>query len=122
MIYLSFILAIIAAAVDGIVEGFEFDGRKSFERKYGVGVRSFWGSQSWRNLDTKWEHWTGVFDFYHVADDLRSYGYRVSGVLMGYSCADCIAQGNWWHFVGWLTVYFALGILAKRYGMIWIRE
>jgi len=31
----------IGGAIDGVVEGYEFDGRQSFERKYGVLPVSF---------------------------------------------------------------------------------
>lgn len=55
-------LGVTAAAgfVDGTVNGFEFDGRKSFERKWNVRPISFFGSRSWETVDTGWERQFGA--------------------------------------------------------------
>ena len=42
-----------ASVVDGVVEGYEFDGRLSFERKWGVDAFGFWGSKSWVRVQGK---------------------------------------------------------------------
>lgn len=45
---LGWAMAAFSGAVDGVVSGYEFDGRKSFERKYNVQPLSFYGSESWK--------------------------------------------------------------------------
>lgn len=37
----------VAGAADGMVEGYEFDQRKSFERKYNVKKTGYFGSKSY---------------------------------------------------------------------------
>lgn len=73
-----------AGFVDGVVEGYEFGGRKAFENKWGVKPYSFFGSMSW---DSEWSTWERAKmsqkDFYHVADDVRKWGYISGGYLLG---------------------------------------
>ncbi len=83
LIIAAFLLATTAAAADGMLEGYLFDGRESFERKYGVDKFSFWGSKSYARPKTGLEKVVGMLDFYHVADDLRKYGYIIAGELFG---------------------------------------
>jgi hypothetical protein len=108
---------IVAAAgfVDGVTEGYEFDGRKSFERKFGVSPTSYAGSRSWeaqhyRNFKT---------DFYHNADDARKIGYIGGSICIGIGGAK--VNTRWWHH----AVDFGLGLLisgfAKSRGMNWVR-
>lgn len=83
------------AFIDGMVEGYEFDGRLSWERKRGVDPYSYGGHLSWtkiyKNNDpsqgekSKFRTWWGANDFYHHADDARKIGYISGGFLLGYS-------------------------------------
>ena len=85
----------VAGMVDGIVCGYEFDGRKSFERKYNVSKLGYFGSESWllayKNSDVQQGQKnaiTKVFgsqDFYHHADDFRKLGYISGGITLGVS-------------------------------------
>lgn len=126
-------LAILSSIADGVVEGFEFDGRKSFERKFGVAAHSFWGSKSYKNKDTWWFKVTGgVWDFYHLADDVRSWGYRLSGIALGafftlrftlgYFLDNVQPKSLLLSSILYLVSYFAVGMLVKRVSMWWIRK
>lgn len=112
------VLVIVASVADGMVEGFEFDGRKSFERKFkDINPRGFWGSLSHQNTSGWYARLNGVFDFYHVADDLRKYGYLAPFIILYY-----VEHGFNWPSVGYLGAFIAVSILAKRMAMAWIRK
>lgn len=119
MIVVGYILLAIASIADGMVEGYEFDNRKSFERKFAVTPRSFWGSLSWMNKDSLYARLFGVFDFYHVADDLRKWGYMAGAGLIGYYLS---AEWNGWHSVALLIHAPLMTIIAKQMSMRWIRN
>ena len=115
----AIIILLLSGLIDGILEGWSFDGRKSFERKYKVKPLSFFGSLSHMraqidpNLYNKlW----GVFDFYHMADKARKGGYLLSGFL--------ILENSTFEihtlllFIGAYTVSAATKII----GMEWIRN
>lgn len=109
------IVVFLAGAIDGIVEGFEFDGRKSFERKYNVDEFGFWGSKSWTRRTTDpniWNRWFGVFDFYHIGDDLRAMFYLLGATLLAQDYRLWLAL-----LIGWV----AKGV-GKWLGMGWIRN
>lgn len=90
--YLVSIISVLAGLIDGVLEGYSFDGRKSFERKYGVSEDSFFGSKSWKSIYIDGDPqkgyksgllaWFGAFDFYHVADDLRKFTYLLAGITV----------------------------------------
>jgi len=87
----------IPALADGLVEGYEFDGRKSWERKLGVDPYSYGGSLSWTEIyinndpsqgeKSKFRTWLGANDFYHHMDDTRKIGYISGGFLLGRASA-----------------------------------
>jgi len=111
-----------AGAIDGIVEGYEFDGRTSIERKYGVSPTSYAGSRSWENAHTDGNLYTkyfGAWDFYHNADDARKIGYISGGVLIGIGSRVNI---KWWHYAVDVAASFAVSGVAKSAGMFWIRN
>ena len=101
---IGIIIITLASAIDGILEGYGFDSRRSFERKYGVDTLGFWGSLSWKGKKTFGQTW----DFYHIADDLRKYGYILGAILIGL---------NWT-----IIIAILLSIVSKRFGVIWIRK
>jgi len=108
-----YILICLVSLVDGIKAGFEFDGRKSFEHKFDVDPFGFWGSLSWTRMydhPNFYNKTFGVFDFYHVSDDVVKYGYLLSGFLM------C--------FINWkmILIVIILSIVFKIIGMAWIRK
>lgn len=118
-LFVSFLLTCIASVADGVVEGWEFDSRKSFERKFNANPNGFWGSLSHRNKGTYWYKIThAVWDFYHLADDLRSYFYRIGGFLFSFFI---VGQS---FFISIISVIFFLGAnsVCKRYSMEWIRS
>ncbi len=116
--------------IDGVAEGYTFDGRKSFERKYSVDPYGFWGSESWRrvyvdgdpaNGHKSWLHKNlGAWDFYHAADDLRKYGYIGSASLLGISFYRF--DKSIWHWLLDAGISIGLSIFWKRTGMQWIRN
>lgn len=116
--------------VDGVLEGYQFDGRKSFERKWGADPYGFWGSQSWRMIyrdgdpangpKSKMGEWLGAKDFYHVADDTRKLSYLGGSVLVGIGGANVNAK--WWHYFIDFGVSFAASAFAKSQGMEWVRH
>lgn len=112
------ILVVLAGLIDGITEGFEFDNRKSFERKYKVSPTSFFGSKSWTNKSERKHAWStifGVFDFYHVGDDLRK-GFLIAGVMLA-----VMLELNIDHFLLFIIIFFIHGAFKKA-GMWWIRK
>lgn len=119
MIISGYILLLLASVADGMVEGWEFDSRKSFERKYKVEPSGFWGSLSWMNKDNLYARLFGVFDFYHVADDLRKYGYMAGAGLIA---ARLPAAASRWECVALVAGAVVLTIIAKRISMHWIRK
>jgi hypothetical protein len=112
-----FLLAL-GSAFDGTVEGYGFDGRLSFERKYGVDPYGFFGSQSWRmvyvdnepgqGFKSPFWKWLGAFDFYHMADDGRKYGYIIGGVLTGF-CLLRLKRG--WRVALLLSVWLFCALI-----------
>ena len=119
----------VAGAADGMVEGYEFDGRKSFERKYGVSKTGYFGSQSWKraykgnNQDNGFKsdfvRIMGAQDFYHHADDLRKVGYLSGGVVIGTQHKKNTKK---WHTVADFAISFAVSSLTKSAAMWWIRN
>lgn len=111
-----------AGAIDGIVEGYEFDGRTSFERKYGVNPNGYFGSRSWEKAHTKetlYAKYFGAWDFYHNADDVRKIGYISGGVIIGIGSR---VNTKWWHYAVDLAASFAVSGVAKSAGMFWVRN
>ena len=115
---IALVLLIIAGAIDGIVEGYEFDGRKSFERKFKVKPKGFFGSHSWQKRYTKpniWNILLGVWDFYHLADDLRKALYIGGGMLA------VLSDYRFDTIIVFIAAFIISGI-PKRLGMHWIRN
>lgn len=119
----------VAGFSDGAVEGYEFDGRQSFERKYNVQPVSFFGSESWKlayhNNDPeqpKKPLWSviGAPDFYHLADDVRKGGYISGGIVIGISGAK--SNSKWWHYAVDFGASLAISGMSKAAGMYWIRH
>lgn len=119
----------VAGFTDGVVEGFEFDGRKSFERKYNVQPVSCFGSESWKLAyyandpeQPKKPLWSviGAPDFYHLADDVRKIGYISGGITIGISGAK--ANTKWWHYAVDFGASLAISGMSKAAGMYCIRH
>ena len=119
----------VAGVADGMVEGYEFDRRKSFERKYGVSKTGYFGSQSWKrayngnNPDNGFKsdfvRIMGAQDFYHHADDIRKVGYLSGGVVIGTQHRKNTKK---WHTVADFAIGFAVSSLTKSAAMWWIRN
>jgi len=102
--------------IDGAVERFDFQNRKYFEVKYGASETGFFGSKSYQRLYDSPNFYNknfGVFDFYHVADDIRKLGYLTSGATFALSLKyrrsnkEAIIKG---------ILFFAASSLSKRVG------
>lgn len=119
---------VFTSAIDGILEGYLFDGRRSFERKFGVDNTGFWGAKSYlrayKNFDEKqgysnyYSEKMGAFDFYHIADDTRKFGYISAGIFIGIggkkqNWKACIIDG---------IIYSVASSLSKKYAMEWVRD
>ena len=119
----------VAGAADGMVEGYEFDGRKSFERKFGVSKTGYFGSESWKRaykdgnpdngFKSDFARIMGAQDFYHHADDLRKIGYLSGGVVIG---AQHRKNTKKWHTVADFAIGFAVSSITKSAAMWWIRN
>lgn len=114
------IIIVLASFLDGVLEGYGFDGRTSFERLWNIDPHSFFGHLSWERLYTNpnlWNKYMGVFDFYHVADDLRKLGY------IGGSSLLLINKPKHWKFYFLIFgIVLILSSLAKWLGMLWVRH
>lgn len=124
------VILALAAAADGAVEGYEFDNRTSFERKYNWGPYSFGGSLSWTSVYNNHQveqgfksalhRWYGAFDFYHLADDFRSVGYKTGGGLFFVGSYKQNTRRRHWLFDVLIVSVVSSG--AKSLGMQWIRN
>ena len=120
----------VAGAADGMVEGYEFDQRKSFERKYNVSKTGYFGSQSWKsaykgnNPDNGFKsgfvRTFGAQDFYHHADDLRKLGYMSGGIVIGINGTKTNTKK--WYYIIDFAAGFAISAATKSISMRWIRS
>lgn len=125
-------ILILASLADGIVEGYEFDGRKSFERKYGVKPISYAGSESWRlaykNNDVfqghknAWTKFAGASDLYHHLDDLRKFGYISGGIFITLGSKKGKFKDVWKSHLIDFAVYSVASSVSKSAGMRWVRN
>lgn len=109
-----------AGLVDGVVEGFEHGGRVAFERKYNADPYSFFGSQSYTKYETQpniWNQNLGVWDFYHVGDDLRKLSYIGGGITIGIG-----EKRPFKHYLIDALLSIAVSSTTKRIGMYWIKN
>lgn len=116
---------VFSAFVDGVLEGYGFDQRTSFERKFGVGQFSFFGSLSHLNKNNWYAKNFGVFDFYHVADDIRTWGGRIGGAVYGAGVVIPMFQAggiNWRHVLIDFLISAITTSGAKRIGIFWVRN
>ena len=122
-------LCAVGGIADGLCEGYEFDQRRSFERKYNVSKTGYFGSESWRSVylngdpeqgfKSPLHRNMGAFDFYHHADDLRKVGYLSGGVVIGTQHRKNTKK---WHTVADFAIGFAVSSLTKSVAMRWIRN
>lgn len=120
----------VAGAADGMVEGYEFDQRKSFERKYNVSKTGYFGSQSWKraykgnNPDNGFKsgfvQTFGAQDFYHHSDDLRKLGYISGGVIIGINGTKTNTKK--WYYIIDFAASIAISAATKSASMRWIRS
>lgn len=129
---------IIASVADGLREGSEFDGWKSFERKFGVKPISYAGSESWllaykdhdvtKGFKSKYREWAGAPDLKHHLDDTRKYGYIVAGacfVIGGISKKDKEGKRStqsWRAFAIDAIIYSVAASTSKSLAMTWVRS
>jgi hypothetical protein len=117
----GFAITTFAGLIDGILVGYEFDGRTSFERKYSVSPTGYFGSKSWQMVDNrKIYRFTGAPDFYHTADDVRKFGYISGGIVVGLSGYQ--VNQKWWHYALDFAASFSLSAASKAAGLYWVRN
>lgn len=110
----------IGGFVDGVVEGFDFDMRRSFERKWGADPYGFFGSLSFEKRHSSpniYNRTLGTFDFYHIADDLRKVLYIGGGITITIGEKRPAKH----YFLDFL-LSLAISSATKRAGMYWIRN
>lgn len=115
---------------DWMVEGFDFDGRTSWERKRGVDAYSQRGSQSWRlayvngnpdlGFKSKFHELMGAWDWYHRNDDYRKIGYYTGGIVLG--IGGRISNKKIKHYLFDFAIGWAISATAKSIGMKFIRN
>lgn len=125
-----------AGFVDGSLEGYGFDGRHSFERKWDADPYGFWGSKSHlksfvdndpsKGRKSGFTTWTGVWDFYHAADKSRKVGYITGGFVFGLGSWKCKwkerTKREKWYFVMDVGAAVLVSSTAKNIGMRWVRN
>ncbi len=117
-------------ALDGMLEGYLFDRRTSFERKWGADKNGYWGRYSWRNVykngnpdegfKSDFHRVSGAWDFYHHADDGRKIGYIGGSIVLGIGGAK--VNNKWWHYAADFAITFAISAATKSAGMAYIRS
>lgn len=127
---LGYSLLAVGGTFDGMLEGYQFDGRKSFERKWGVEPESYFGSLSWKTayqnntvnqgFKSPYREWRGANDFYHLADDVRKIGYISGGVAIGLSSYN--QNSKWWHYALDILISSTISSSSKAIGVKWIRN
>lgn len=109
-----------AGLIDGIVEGYEFDSRLSFERKWNVDPYSYFGSRSW---DSEWNGYErfkrSQVDFYHTADDARKLGYVTGGFMLGRASLNNTRKI---HNVYDIAIVSIASGFWKSLGLQWVRD
>jgi hypothetical protein len=123
-------LVAIGGITNGMLQGYEFDGRMSFERKYNVDPRGYWGSQSWarRYRDFNPAHGLAhpaykhlpVFDFYHTAQIIHHHSLVTGGIIVGISSA--YTNKKWWHYGLDLAASTFINSASQSIGLRWIRK
>ncbi len=71
--------------IDGSHTAYTYNNRL-FEQKFGSDPTGFFGSQSWRRLYDRPNFYNenfGVFNFDHIATDLKILGYISGGIIIG---------------------------------------
>lgn len=120
----------VGGIADGLCEGYEFDQRRSFERKYNAKKTGYFGSQSWKraykgnNPDNGFKsdfvRIMGAQDFYHHADDLRKIGYISGGVVVGIG-GNKINSKKWYYIIDF-AASIAISATTKSLSIRWIRS
>lgn len=123
-------LTAFGGAMDGLYNGFEFDNRKSFERKINADPNGPLGSESWRmiynggnpdnGVKSKFYEWVGALDFIHATDDFRKVGYVSGGVLIGLGGHK--ANKKKWHYFADYAIGWVISSTTKSLAMRWIRN
>ena len=125
-------ILILASLADGIVEGYEFDGRMSLERKFGVDPYGPFGHLSWTNAyidgnpalgyKNLWTKTMGAWDFYHWMDDLRKFGYISGGIFITLGAKKGKFKDVWKSHLIDFAVYSIASSVSKSAGMRWVRN
>ena len=106
--------------IDGAVEGFDFQGVVSFERKWCADPYGFFGSLSFEKLQSSpniYNRTLGTFDFYHIADDLRKVLYIGGGITITLG-----EKRPAKHYILDFLLSLVISSATKRAGMYWIRN
>ena len=125
-------LALVAVGgfTNGLLQGYEFDGRTSFERKWGASPTGFWGSLSWtqRYVDGNPAYgvkslayrYLPVPDFYHVTQITHHHALVTGGIFVGIGAAR--SNRRWEHYALDLLVSAVVNSAAQSAGLYYIRN
>lgn len=123
-------LVALGGAANGMLQGYEFDGRASFERKWGKSQTGFWGSLSWTKRYRDGNPAYGlahpayvvlpVADFYHVTQVVHHHSLVTGGVLVG--IGGGFSRQKWWHYLIDIGLSAAVNSTAQAAGLWWIRN
>ena len=119
----------VAGVAGGMEAGFQFDHRKSFERKYNVDPNGFWGSQSWRRVYVNGDpnqgfksglhRRVGSLDFYHISNKTMRFGYIGGSLTIGINARK---NNNWKHTALDIIIGVAASTIGQNLGMYYIRN
>lgn len=118
-----------AGVAGGMEAGFQFDHRRSFERKYNVNPYGFFGSESWRqiyingdpNLGVKslFRKRLGSIDFYHLSNKTMRFGYIGGSLAIGINSRN---NKNWKHTALDILIGIGVSTIGQNLGMYYIRK
>ena len=124
------VMVAVGGFTNGMLQGYEFDGRRSFERKWGKSPTGFWGSLSWaqRYVDgdpangvknLRYQH-LPVLDFYHVTQITHHHALVTGGIFVGIGGAK--SNKKWWHYAMDVALSAAVNSASQSAGLYWIRN
>lgn len=119
-----------AGIFDGLIKGYEMDGRRAFQRKYNVSKYSWAGEYSWKRVyvnndpmqgfKSPFHKWFGAFDFYHTVDDLSKVTYMGGSFTLGF--AGVLTNQSIKHAGIDFATSFIVSSLTKSIALAWIRN
>ena len=119
-------LSITQGFINGVYQGWTYDGYTSFTRKYGSSKYGFFGELSWTkryyNRDPKYGvkpfyKYLPVFDFKHFAEVNANYGGISVGIFLGIETVQQPLKQS----IPYLITCLAANLLSRQIGLAAIR-